>query len=341
MPVDVRNLAVTVIAVLAVTLVLQLMESVLIPIVLGILISYALSPIVKGLTRVYVPRVLAAFLAVSLLVGALGACVWAFSDDAMAVVRDVPTTAQRIAAMMRAERNKPADSALEQYRKPRRKSTRPSSKAPSRHRSPRACSRWKSSNPAFGRPTICGWRGRPAWLRWTVRHHPLSRLLSARDRRSLQAQAGKDRGPTLTKKKVTVQILDEINRQIENFIKVQVLTSLIVGVATGAALWWFDVEHFVIWGMLAGIFNSVPYLGPIFVSGSLGVVAFMQFGDIGRAATVAATAMAITEPGRFRAHPRADGPRRTDEPASRSSSASCSGAGSGAYGERSSPCPCS
>ena len=52
MPVDVRNLALTVIAVLGVTLVLQMMESVLIPIVLGILISYALSPIVKGLIAI-------------------------------------------------------------------------------------------------------------------------------------------------------------------------------------------------------------------------------------------------------------------------------------------------
>ena len=101
-------------------------------------------------------------------------------------------------------------------------------------------------------------------------------------------------GPTLTSKKVTVQILDEINRQIENFIKVQVLTSLIVGVATGIALWWFGVEHYVIWGLLAGIFNSVPYAGPILVSGGLAVVAFMQFNDLWRAGYVAATAMAIT-----------------------------------------------
>src|SRR5688572_26767177 len=99
MPVDVRSLALTVIAVLAVTLVLQLMQSVLIPIVLGILISYALSPIVKGLSRIYIPRVLGAFLAVSLLVATIGLGVWGFSDDAMAVMRDIPTTAQRIAAM--------------------------------------------------------------------------------------------------------------------------------------------------------------------------------------------------------------------------------------------------
>ena len=114
MPVDVRNLALTVIAVLAIVLVLQLMQSVLIPIVLGILISYALSPLVKGLSRIYVPRVLGAFLALSLLVGLLGFGVWAFSDDAMAIVRDVPTTARSIRAKISAARNRPSDSALQQ-----------------------------------------------------------------------------------------------------------------------------------------------------------------------------------------------------------------------------------
>ena len=39
-------------------------------------------------------------------------------------------------------------------------------------------------------------------------------------------------GPTLTKKKITVQIMDEINQQISGFLRVQVITSLLVAVAT-------------------------------------------------------------------------------------------------------------
>src|SRR5207253_2115656 len=44
-------------------------------------------------------------------------------------------------------------------------------------------------------------------------------------------------GPTFTQKKLTVQILDEINRQIESFMIVQVLTSVLVAIATSFALW--------------------------------------------------------------------------------------------------------
>jgi predicted PurR-regulated permease PerM len=101
-------------------------------------------------------------------------------------------------------------------------------------------------------------------------------------------------GPTLTKKKITVQIMDEINTQISNFLVVQVITSAIVGAATAAALWWFGVEQYLAWGLVAGIFNSIPYLGPILVSGALAVIVFMQFNDIPKTVYVTGATLAIT-----------------------------------------------
>jgi predicted PurR-regulated permease PerM len=101
-------------------------------------------------------------------------------------------------------------------------------------------------------------------------------------------------GPKLSQKKITVQILDEINLQIESFIRVQLLTSLLVAVATGAALWWFGLEQYAVWGLLAGIFNSIPYLGPVIVTGGLGVVAFIQFDDLIKTAYICGAAFAIT-----------------------------------------------
>src|SRR4029450_4662672 len=68
----VRNLALTVIAALAVTLVLQYAQSVLVPIVLGVLISYGLYPFVSALDRLRIPRAFGAGIAVVLLVGGIG-----------------------------------------------------------------------------------------------------------------------------------------------------------------------------------------------------------------------------------------------------------------------------
>jgi predicted PurR-regulated permease PerM len=101
-------------------------------------------------------------------------------------------------------------------------------------------------------------------------------------------------GPRLHEKKLTVQILDDINSQIASFIRVQVLTSTLVGVATMVALWWLGLDQWVIWGLLAGIFNSIPYLGPVIVSGGLGIVAFLQFDSLSRTVLVCGVAFLIT-----------------------------------------------
>jgi predicted PurR-regulated permease PerM len=101
-------------------------------------------------------------------------------------------------------------------------------------------------------------------------------------------------GPTLSKKKITVQIMDEINTQISGFLRVQVFTSVCVAAATAATLWWFGVQQYVVWGLLAGVFNSIPYMGPLIVTAALGVVTFMQFDDVVKTASVCGVTLAIT-----------------------------------------------
>jgi predicted PurR-regulated permease PerM len=101
-------------------------------------------------------------------------------------------------------------------------------------------------------------------------------------------------GPHLWQKKLTVEILDEINSQIGSFIRVQLLTSAIVGAATMAVLWYFGLNQWIVWGLLAGIFNSIPYLGPVLVTAGLGMVAFLQFDSVSQTLLVCAAAFVIT-----------------------------------------------
>jgi predicted PurR-regulated permease PerM len=100
--------------------------------------------------------------------------------------------------------------------------------------------------------------------------------------------------PTFARKKLTVQVLDRIADQIERFLLVQLFTSLVVGLATWAALWAVGLRQPAVWGLAAGVFNSIPYFGPIIVTGALTVVAFLQFGTFTMALSVAAIALAIT-----------------------------------------------
>jgi len=101
-------------------------------------------------------------------------------------------------------------------------------------------------------------------------------------------------GPSLEKKKITVQILNEIDVQIERFLFVRVITSVAVGVATWLAFRFIGLEQAGVWGIAAGVFNSIPYFGPVIVAAGTAVVGFLQFGTLGMAAYVSGVSLFIT-----------------------------------------------
>ncbi|MEO5897952.1 MAG: AI-2E family transporter [Vicinamibacterales bacterium] len=292
--VDVRNVALSVIAGLSVIVMLQYMQAVLIPIVLAILISYALWPIVATLARVKVPQSIGAGIAVFAFIGVLGFGVWAFSDEAMGIIRDIPRATKMLRDRAEAERRKPKASSttLEQVQEAAKEIDKAAAEAAKPAVTTPGATQVEVVQPGFRVSdylggNLLGFLGQFSLILFLVYF-----LLVTGD--LYKRKIVKIAGPTLTHKKITVQILDDINRQIESFIKVQVLTSAVVAAATALALWAFGVNHYVIWGLLAGLFNSIPYIGPILVSGSLALVAFMQFNDMTKTVEVAATAMVIT-----------------------------------------------
>ncbi len=101
-------------------------------------------------------------------------------------------------------------------------------------------------------------------------------------------------GDTLAKRKVTVQLIDEIGASVAKSISHLVLTSVLVGVATGISLWLLDVHYAGLWGLMAGLFNFVPYVGPILVAAGLFLASVVQFGDVATAGLVAGVSFVIT-----------------------------------------------
>ena len=61
-PIQVRNIAFVLVSIAIVVLLLQFMQPVLLPLVLGALLFYALDPAVDGLQKLHVPRALGAAL---------------------------------------------------------------------------------------------------------------------------------------------------------------------------------------------------------------------------------------------------------------------------------------
>jgi hypothetical protein len=108
-PTDVRSTALTILTVLALCAALRLASDVLVPLVLGILASYALEPIVAWMTRRYVPRMLAAAVVMLAFVGSLGVTAWVLADDAAAIVRRVPEASRKLRAQFRGGPPGPVD----------------------------------------------------------------------------------------------------------------------------------------------------------------------------------------------------------------------------------------
>jgi predicted PurR-regulated permease PerM len=101
--VNARSVALTLIAFAAGMALLYWAREVFIPIVLSILISYALEPIVNGLMRLRLPRVAAAALVMALLTGSVGYGAYALSDDATAVLAELPDAAAKLRVALRAD----------------------------------------------------------------------------------------------------------------------------------------------------------------------------------------------------------------------------------------------
>ena len=96
MPVDVRNLALAVIAVLLSLYALQWAKAVVVPLLLGVMFSYALSPAIDRIERWRVPRAASAGLLLTAILAGLGTIGWAVSDDADALIETLPEVAQKL-----------------------------------------------------------------------------------------------------------------------------------------------------------------------------------------------------------------------------------------------------
>jgi predicted PurR-regulated permease PerM len=296
MPLNVRNAALTVLVTLAMIMVLHYAQPVLIPVVLAVLASYVLAPAVGSLERRGVPRALGASIVLLALLGSLGYGVYAMRGQALALVDTLPQAAARLRDRLDDQRRRPGGT-LQKVEEAAVEIDRAAAAAAAETpvvRRP-GVQRVEILEPPFraGDYLWAGGAGAIAFLgQFMMIVFLLFFLLVTGD--LFKRKMVKIVGPTLEKKKITVKIMDEINVQIGNFLRVQVITSAVVAAATALALWWLGLDNYIVWGVLAGIFNSIPYIGPVIVTGGLGIVAFMQFDDLGQTAWVCGITLLIT-----------------------------------------------
>jgi predicted PurR-regulated permease PerM len=100
-------------------------------------------------------------------------------------------------------------------------------------------------------------------------------------------------GPSLQKKRITVHVLDDITGHIQRYLLVQILSSVVVGLATGFAFWAIGLQNAAVWGILAGVTNLIPYVGSVIMLAAAGLVAFLQFSSIEMALLIGGSSLLI------------------------------------------------
>lgn len=291
---NVRSIALTVLAGTALMYLLNWAQAVFIPIVLGLLISYALEPVVVWLMRLKLPRALASGVVVASLAGALGYGGYALADDAAAVVAQLPEAAVQLRTALQQQRAS-GESALESVERATDQLQQTADEAAGPTSAPIGVQRVQVVVPtidvrsyvSWGSASLIAFAGQSVLIFFFVFF-----ILASGD--LFKRKLVKIAGPSLEKKKVTVSILDEINKQIERFLVVRVITSAAVGVASWMAFRMMGLEQAGIWGIAAGVFNSIPYFGPVIVAIGTTVVAFLQFGTIPMATFVGGVSLVIT-----------------------------------------------
>jgi len=298
-PVDIRSTSLAVLAVIAVTASLYFARSFFAPIVLAILVSYAWYPVVSFLHhRARLPRALAAGLIVTGIVVASGYGVVAMQEQAVRLIEKIPTA---IRQFENDERAAPEEAGM--LDKLREAAVEIEKAAGSAGEAVIA----NDDSPVVPQPTVVVDGGRGKYVDYlldgslgvlvfgaqavTVLLLVFFILASGKLYRQKILHVT---GPTLSEKKLTLQILDEINTQIRRFFFVMLVGAIFVGVFTWAAFLWLGVESAMLWGAIAGVSSIVPYAGPAFVFAVSGLSAFVQFGTLTDALLVAAVSLAIT-----------------------------------------------
>jgi predicted PurR-regulated permease PerM len=87
--------------------------------------------------------------------------------------------------------------------------------------------------------------------------------------------------------------IKEITQQIQKYIITKLFVNLTAGLVTGFVLWLFNIDFYILWGMVVFFFNFIPTIGSAAALVLPSLMALVQTGSIGFMALIAVIIMAI------------------------------------------------
>lgn len=279
---DPAALGIGVLASIAVVAALYFARGFLVPLLVGILASYALRPVVDWLKARHIPRAAGAALVMAVVVVGLAWAMYSLQDVAASMIDKLPEAAHKIREHVRGALDG-APTTIENIRAAAAELQGAANEAAGSQVPAKA-----AATPAVPADASTAWLrdfmlAQSALLLEIVEHAPVVLLLTyfllasgEHFRRKLTTVVG----PSRERKKDALQMLDEIDAQIQRYLLVTLLSNAVIAILTGLLFMALGMEQPAAWGMAAGVLHFIPYLGEVVFAVVSGVAAFIQFGTV-------------------------------------------------------------
>lgn len=292
--VNARGLALGIIATIAFVYALQWAQDFLVPLLLGIFLAYTLSPVVQWLEHKRVPRAVGATLVTAAMLCALGGVMYRVQDELFNIVDDLPRITQKVTKVLRNGNDRPSTIAQVQAAAAQIEQATAVGGAEDKRAAPRKAPAPVAAGSSFkvmdwvlaGSMSLMGFLTQATMVVFLVFF-----LLLAGD--TFKRKLVKLTGPSLSRKKVTVHILDEINTSIQNYMFMLLVTNILLALLMWIALRAIGLENAGAWAIVAGLLHIMPYFGPLLITTATGLAAFMQFESIKMVLLVTGASMGI------------------------------------------------
>jgi len=242
----------------------------LLPIVVATVLNFLLSPVVRGLARLHVPQPLGAGLVILALLAAVGLGIERLSGPAAEWIEKTPQGVERIETRIRGLR-RPVEQVQEAAEKVEEEVGRLSGgdgqTQEVRVREGTLTGALLSRTQAFIGSAV-------------VVLILLYFLLASGDfflRKLIRVL------PRLEDKRRAVEIARQTELHISTYLSTVALINTVLGIVVALAMWLVGMPNPALWGVLAGLLNFVPYLGPVVTAGVILIVSLLTFEELGRA----------------------------------------------------------
>jgi len=280
--------AITLLAVLAGIGALYLGRAFLIPLLIGALASYALRPVVDGLVRAHVPRVVGAALVAAALAGGLIWGITSLGDNAVSIIEKLPDAARKLRLTLAARGGvsqplQQVQKAANELQQAAKEAT--GAKPPARAAPPPPDTAWLQQYLVSQSTLVLS----------VLAQTPLVLLLIfflLASGNNFRAKLLRLLGPRMSRKEA-VDVLEEADTQVQRYLLLILAINVLIGVFTWLAFWALGVDQPELWGVGAAVLHFIPYLGPAMVAVASAGAAYLQFGSVLKALAVAGASVAV------------------------------------------------